>query len=228
MADWKIVLVVLFGLLLITVGLFTEVGLNVGGLGGKLGDTLGRTFPFNFLSTPEEGNITITGNFYIRELDLKTIPLEEIRIGYEPGYQDTEIFLSDTKLTTTPYTEIDFVGYKGTFMVNDSRLNLVGDAEETIINGVKFEIIKKLIPVKLDSVFFKNVYIKNLYMNRLEMEDVLGEINIQNRVTIRLGSEPLKLECFSGSMNITDGQFEIRGTAKKVFVSGNDYTATIS
>lgn len=228
MADWKIVLVVLVGLLLITAGLFTEIGLNIGGIGENIRDALGRGTPFGFLTAPEEGNVTISGRFYIKELNLKVLPLEEIKMGYEPVLQDMDFFVADTKLTTQPYTEMDFTGYKGTFFLNNSRLSLVGDAEETTINGIKFETVKKLIPVKMEDVVFKNVYVKRLDMNRLEMEDVLGEINVQNRVTLELVNEPLKLESFSGSVNITEDGFEIKGVVKRVFVSCKDYTATVS
>jgi len=228
MADWKIALVVLFGLLLITLGLFTEMGLNIGGFGKEISDALGKIFPLDFMETPEEGNITVSGTFYLKEIDLKTLPLEEVKVGYEPAFQDTDIFLSETKLTTGSQTQIELKGYEGTFLLNGSRITIVGDAEETEVNGIRFETVKKLIPVNLGSVIFKNVFVKKLYMNRLEMEDVSGEIYVQDKVTLRMEKEPLKLECFSGSLNLTESQFQIDGTAKRVFVSGEDFTATVS
>ena len=228
MTDWKIIIIVLFGLLLITIGLFTEAGLNIGNFGRGINDALEKVFPLSFLGTSEQGNATIKGTFFVNEFDLKTLPLEEVKIGYEPEYQDTDIFVADTKLTTDIYTEIHITNYKGTFRINESKLNLVGNSEKTAINGIKFETVKKMIPVNLESVFFKNVYVDNLYMNRLEIKDVIGEIEIQDKVTLKLNYEPIKLESFSGSINITNGKFEIDGTVKKVFVSGNDYMATIN
>jgi hypothetical protein len=228
MADWKIIVVVLAGLLLITVGLFTEAGMNIGGFGERISEALRRGIPLNLLPQGEDGNITVTGTIYLSELDLKTLPLETVRVGYEPGFQDSEILLSDTRLVTDSYTEIELSDYSGTFMINRSRAVLVGNAEETMINGVRFETVKKLIPVSMGSVVFKNIYVKEFRMNRLDLEDVAGSLNIQGKITVILGSEPLKLENFQGSLNVTDGMFEISGMAEKVSVSGKDYVATVS
>ncbi len=228
MANWKIAVIVLFGLLLVTLGLFTEMGLNIGGLGGKIGDALSRTSPFSFLEAEETGNITVEGSFYVSEFDLKTIGLDRVSVGYEPGYQNSEILLAENVLTTEEYTSVEIEDYRGVFLINESKVTLAGDAEEITVNGVKLGTVKKMIPVKMDSVFFRNVYVKELYMNRIELEDVVGEIKIHDKITVNLGSEPVKLESFSGSVNVTDGKFEIKGTLKRVFVSGHDYTATIS
>lgn len=228
MADWKIIVIVLVGLLLITVGLFTEAGMNIGGFGSQIGDVLRRGIPLNLLPQNEEGNITVRGAIYFNELDLKTLPLELVRVGYEPGFQDTDVMLSDTRLSTNAYTEIELSDYSGTFMINHSRASLVGSAEGTMVNGVRFETVKKLIPVSIGSVLFKNLYVKEFYMGRLDLEDVTGELNIQGKVTLSLGSEPLRLENFQGSINVTGNRFEVRGVAKKVSVSGKDYTAIVS
>jgi|GEM_PF-1819328 len=221
--DWKIVLVVLAGLLLIAFGLFAETGLNLGALGEKISDALGNPF-----LNEEEGNITISGTLNLKDLELKNIPLDEIKLSYDPKDQKTDFFIADTKLTTKNVTEIDLSAYKGTFHINESLINLAGDAEETTINGVKFETVKKLIPIKLGSLIFKNVYIKNFYMNRFEMENALGDIKIEDKIMVKLENEPLKLEQFSGSLNVTDGKFEIKGRVSGVSISGKDYTARIS
>ncbi len=227
MADWKIALVVLFGLLLITFGLFTEAGVNAGNLGERVIDVLSKKIPFDFGYT-EEGNITLSGTLYLKELDLKTISLEELKVGYEPVYQDSDIFISETKLTTRPYTEIELSGYEGTFLLNETRVKIDGNAEKTSVNGIRFETVKKLIPVKLDSLVYKNIYIKKLDMNRFEIDDALGEIEIQGKVRVELKDEPLKFEGFSGSLNITEEGIMIRGMARHIFISGEDYTASIS
>ncbi|UCG95598.1 MAG: hypothetical protein JSV92_00940 [archaeon] len=228
MADWKVILVVLLGLLLISVGLFTEIGLNLGGFGRQISDTLGRSIPLDFWETGEGGNISISGNFYVDCIDLRTLPLGLVKVSYLPSLQDTDIFLSDTRLTTNSQTEIELSGYSGTFSLNNTRLSLVGNAEEVTVNRVKFETVKKLIPVKMETVFFDRVYVEELYMNRLELEEVVGEVNIQNKVNLKMTGEPLKLEGFAGSLNVTSGNYEINGMVRRVFVSGNDYTAMVS
>jgi hypothetical protein len=40
--------------------------------------------------------------------------------------------------------------------------------------------------------------------------------------------EPLKLEGFEGNLNVTAGNYVIDGMVRRVFVSGNDYTAMVS
>src|SRR4030042_2567511 len=163
MTDWKIVAVVLVGLLLITIGLFTEAGMNPDGFVGQLNEALRRGFSLETLSQ-EEGNITVNGTFWISELDLKTIGLKSVKVGYDPQVQDGQILLSDTRLATEAYTEIELSGYGGTFLLNNSRLFMSGSSEETAVNGVKFQTVKKLIPVNMESVLFKNIYIDEFYI----------------------------------------------------------------
>lgn len=228
MADWKIILVVLVGLFLITIGLFTEAGMNPGGLGSQISDALKRGFSFDLLPQGEENNITLNGTIWFNELDLKTIGLDKVSVGYDPAFQNSDILLSDTRLTTNSYTTIEISGYKGTVAINGSRLTMEGDAEETNVNGVKFETIKKLIPVNMGSVLFTDIYVGDFYMKTLELEEVTGDLEVQNSVRLELGSEPLKLENFRGTLKASEGKFEINGMAKKVFVSGKDYTATVT
>lgn len=227
MADWKVVLVVLLGLLLITIGLFTEIGLNMGGFGKQVSDTLGKSVALDFWKSEGNGNITIEGNFYIDELNLRTIPLKEVKVVYHPSLQNKDILLSDTKLTTNQQTEIQLSEYTGTFNINQSRLDMSGNSEKVTVNGVKFETVKKLIPVEMKSVSIDQIYVKELSMNRIELQEVSGKISLQKKIDIKLTGEPLKLEGFKGSLNVTEGNYEIKGIVSRIFVSGNEYTATV-
>ncbi len=227
-ADWKIILVVLLGLFLISLGLFTEMGFSLGNFGEDIIENIGKSFPFKMMNVPEEKNIKINGEFEVKELDLKSLPLEEIKITYEPNKQYNDIMLSDTKLSTEEKTEILIKGYNGLFKINNSMAKIIGDAEETTVNGVKFETIKRLIPVNFESINFQNIYINKLDMNKIELNNALGNIELQNKLKIRLANEPLIIEGFSGGLNITENIFKINGMVRKVSVSGNDYTATIS
>jgi len=226
MTDWKIAVVVLLGLLLITFGVFSESGMTKEDIGGKIVDIIFKNFPLK-MPSKEGGNVTVRGEVYLDTLDLKTLPLEYIKVSYYPEFQTSDLILADTKLKTKSYTELELSNYEGTFLLNGSKITLMGTAETASVNGINLETVKKLIPVKVN-VEFENVYVKNLKMTRLEMEDVVGEVNINEKISVTLRKEPMKFEGFYGNLNITKNGIKINGIAKRLFISGEDYTASIS
>jgi len=223
--DWKIIVVVLIGLFLITSGFLEKVGINTDNIESKARDFLGR-FISNVPDVSVVRNITISGEFQNPEIDLSNIPVESLTIKYEPFEQDHEIFISNNKMSVKSSAAINLKNYNGVLKINNDRLDIVGNSKEANINDISFETTKN-IPIEAYSLKFKELEINNLKINRFNPKNMNGKLSIQEKITINLENEPLILEAFLGDMRFSGAALKIDGKARRVLVSGKDYSATV-
>ena len=224
--DWKIIVIVLVGLFLITSGFLEKVGVNTGDIESKAKDFLGK-FVSNVPDIPVVRNITISGEFQNPEIDLSNIPIEHLTIKYEPFEQDHEIFISNNKMSVKSLAVINLKNYNGVLKINNDRLDIVGNSKEANINDISFETTTKNIPIEAYSLKFKELEINNLKINRFNPKNMNGKLSIQEKITINLENEPLILEAFLGDMKFSGTMLKIDGKTRRVLVSGKDYSATV-
>lgn len=231
MLDWRIVAVVLVGLALITTGFVKKMGTDFGDvinqIEDKTRDITGKLI--TNVQEPTNGNgreIRVAGNFLNPDFQISNTKINFI-VTYHPSKQDYKISVAGNELSSeSSVTTLQFFGYSGDFDV-DNYLRLSGSSDKIKINGASLEKTKENIPIEAKVLRFDKIEINNLQKS-LDIGGMIGEITIQERLSVEMDKEPLELQAFLGNIEITPSNMTIDGKAKRVFVSGKDYTATVS
>ncbi|MCD6477723.1 MAG: hypothetical protein J7K87_01845 [Candidatus Aenigmarchaeota archaeon] len=225
--DWKISLIILVGLLLITGGFLKQTRIDYHNILERGKDFLGRYIN----EVPEMSvirNVSVSASFQDPAVDLSNLPIDTIIIKYEPSEQNYGIFISGTKLSTNSLTMIKINKYQGVLKITKDHVDMVGDSEKAGINDITFETSKKSIPIEINSLRYRELEIRDFKVNNLKLNNMNGKLTIQDKMNINLSNEPLTLEAFLGNMEFQNSALKISGRVRRVFVSGKDYSATIS
>jgi len=229
MIDWKMLVFVLIGLGLISFGAIKQTGLDMNNflndLQEKTSDVTGKIISDVQESTIINRNVTVSGKFINPGVELDKKKLEFL-IKYDPSVQDYDIFIGKNKLSTETSTTLYVSGFTGTLKAGDF-LDIMGSADQVKINGVEFQKIKTDIPLEITLLKYQQLEVINLDKT-LDFNQISGDVTIQNKVSVKLDNEPLNLESFLGKISLTPSKMNLNGKAKRVFISGRDYTATVS
>lgn len=224
------VLVVLVGLSLITAGFVKETGHDLKGtlsnIQEKAKDITGKLIgSAPQLSENVKREIKVYAEFETPKFDLTNTKVDFV-LKYTPSKQDYDILVGGNKLSLENSATLNIFGYSGDFKV-DKYLMLSGNAEKIKINGVSFEMTKNTIPIDARLLKFDNIEINNLNKN-INIDNVKGKVTVQDKFSAEIDNEPLEFQSFLGNVKITPTNMTFDGRVKRFFISGKDYSATVS
>lgn len=224
MARWHVWVVVLAGVGLLMWGVLNQMGVGAAEIGEVIKDRTRDLLGGGASSTAIARNVTVTGAFSPSRVDLTGSPVASLSFGYGGGVSG----LTVNGVSVVPEQDARVVveSYEGTLLLNGRSVTLDGDAARVRINGVALHTGSSSVKVRVDGLEVRGLEARDIDARRLGAT-LTGTLNVQDRVVVTMNNEPLELEAFLGTVALSDA-LVIDGKARRVFVSGKDYTTVVS
>ncbi|MCD6368034.1 MAG: hypothetical protein J7L45_03035 [Candidatus Aenigmarchaeota archaeon] len=229
--DWKILLAVLVGLSLITTGVvkqgnfeflekYDEMSEKIKGLTGEI---IG-SFPSS-ASDVSKREIDVKAEFSDPNFDMNNKKID-FTIKFNPINQDHDLFVNGNKITSGSQITLNIFGYSGLFQVHKT-LQMSGEADKIKVNGLTIEGAEKKITIETDGLSFDEIDFEGLKKD-IELSNMNGKLTLHGKMSIKVDKEPVKIQAFMGNVHVTPYNLTIDGKAKRVLISGEDYSASFN
>jgi hypothetical protein len=175
------------------------------------------------------GDIQISTELTIPDLELN----QEISSVIITTNTDKILYIGNQQffLTEDKTSEINLENYDGKINLDDEEISLLeGESTNAIINGIP---LSSRSGKKLESSFesaipYNSLTLNNIQIKKLEYE-ASGKINTgEERTTLNLNGEKLKMKSFSGNLTIEEGKLKLYGIIQSLDIEGDSKVSVSS
>ncbi|MBI4017422.1 MAG: hypothetical protein HY366_00565 [Candidatus Aenigmarchaeota archaeon] len=223
MARLETVTIVLIGLGLLVWGILSQAGASPTGIGDTISERT-REILGGESSDLLARNITVSGAFSLTKLDLGNAPVGLLMLDYSNS--EVDVTINGVRVTSDDVKMI-IEQYEGAYAIEGRRLTLDGTAHKVRVNGVTLDTGSATVKVKTAGLIIDSLDSKSVDVRSFKVASLAGKLNLQDRVTLTLQSEPLEMTAFLGTVRIDESLY-IEGKARRVFASGQDFRTVVS